>query len=98
MMGYAQIPSGSRGQCSNSFDFTGVQGQVNYALTMNGAMEGSFDLKANPDIVSWSPCGGQTAIMNMNTQCSISPTQQQALIAVSILPSHVNDVPSLMNP
>lgn len=26
--------------------------------------------------------GGTTAIMNMNTQCNISPTREQALIAV----------------
>lgn len=82
MKGFAQIPSGARGQCTNVFDFTGVQGQASYAIRLDGPREGAFDLKADPDIVSWSPCGGQTAIMNMNTQCNISPTQQQALIAV----------------
>lgn len=82
MRGFAQIPAGARGQCTNSFDFTGIQGQVNYGISLPGAREGPFNLQANPDIVSWSPCGGTTAIMNMNTQCNISPTQSQALIAV----------------
>jgi len=82
MKGFAQIPAGARGQCTNVFDFTGVQGQAAYAIRLDGPREGPFDLAADPDIVSWSPCGGQTAIMNLNTQCNISPTQQQALIAV----------------
>ncbi|KAK5652817.1 hypothetical protein OQA88_9483 [Cercophora sp. LCS_1] len=82
MKGFAQIPQGARGRCTNTFDFTGATGQTGYAMDLVGPMEGPFDLKAEPDIVSWSPCGGQTAIMNMNTQCNISPTQQQALIAV----------------
>ncbi|KAK3343572.1 hypothetical protein B0T25DRAFT_429280, partial [Lasiosphaeria hispida] len=82
MKGFAQIPAGARGRCTNSFDFTGAPGQAAYAISLDGPTEGAFDLTASPDIVSWSPCGGQTAIMNMNTQCNISPTQQQALIAV----------------
>jgi hypothetical protein len=82
MKGFAQIPAGTRGRCTNTFDFTGIQGQVNYAISLDGEREGPFDLVSNPDIVSWSPCGGSTAIMNMNTQCNISPTQKQALIAV----------------
>jgi hypothetical protein len=82
MKGFAQIPAGARGQCQNTFDFTGITGQVNYVMSLPGEMEGNFDLRADPDIISWSPCGGTTAIMNMNTQCNISPTQQQALIAV----------------
>ncbi len=87
MKGFAQIPSGAKGLCTNTFDFTGVPGQVSYALNLPGPREGPFDLSANPDIVSWSPCGGISAIMNMNTQCNISPTQQQALIAVCCCPS-----------
>ena len=83
MRGYAQIPKNTRGTCSNSFDFTGIQGQASYSMALAGEREGPFTLKADPDFVSWSPCGGTTAIMNMNTQCSISPNQNQALIAVS---------------
>ncbi|KAK1834956.1 hypothetical protein QBC39DRAFT_299794 [Podospora conica] len=82
MSGYAQVPKNTRGVCTNTFDFTGIQGQTNYAISLAGEREGPFTLKAEPDVVSWSPCGGTTAIMNMNTQCSISPTQNQALIAV----------------
>jgi hypothetical protein len=82
MKGFAQIPANARGRCTNTFDFTGVTGQANYAINLNGEIEGPFDLKADPDIISWSPCGGTTAIMNMNTQCNISPTQLPALIAV----------------
>jgi hypothetical protein len=82
MKGFAQIPAGARGQCTNVFDFTGVTGQASYVLSLPGEREGPFDLASDPDIISWSPCGGSTAIMNMNTQCNISPTQKQALIAV----------------
>ncbi|KAK5655117.1 hypothetical protein OQA88_6016 [Cercophora sp. LCS_1] len=82
MKGFAQIPSGARGLCTNTFDFTGISGQSAYAISLPGPREGPFTLKADPDVTSWSPCGGTTSIMNMNTQCNISPTQQQALIAV----------------
>ncbi|KAK3896732.1 hypothetical protein C8A05DRAFT_39721 [Staphylotrichum tortipilum] len=82
MSGFAQIPAGSRGLCTNTFDFTGVRGQAVYTLPLPGPREGPFKLSSSPDIVSWSPCGGISAIMNMNTQCNISPTQAQALIAV----------------
>lgn len=82
MSGFAQIPAGSKGHCTNEFDFTGISGKSKYAIELPGQMEGDFTLKASPDLVSWSPCGGTTAIMNMNTQCYISPTRDQALIAV----------------
>lgn len=83
MMGFAQIPEGSHGLCTNSFDFTGVTGQSYFSVKLDGEREGPFTLHADVDEASWSPCGGTTAIMNMNTQCNISPTKQAALIAVS---------------
>jgi hypothetical protein len=82
MKGYAFIPAGTEGQCDNTFSFTGASGEVNYGIDLKGAREGAFSLSANPSVVAWSPCGGSTAILNMNTQCSISPTQDRALIAV----------------
>lgn len=83
MSGFAQIPEGSKGLCTNTFDFTGISGKTTYELELVGEIEGAFTLSADPDVVSWSPCGGTTAIMNMNTQCNISPTKDAALIAVS---------------
>lgn len=83
MRGYAYFPAGSEGQCLNTFSFTGAPGEVKYGISFDAAHDGPFSLSANPDVVSWSPCGGSTAIMNMNTQCSISPTDKQAFIAVS---------------
>ncbi|EGS17713.1 uncharacterized protein CTHT_0070550 [Thermochaetoides thermophila DSM 1495] len=80
--GFAQIPQGSRGLCSNTFDFTGTSEQSTYSISLIGPREGPFSLTADPDVTSWSPCGGTTAIMNMNTQCNISPTRSPALIAV----------------
>jgi hypothetical protein len=85
MKGFAQIPAGARGLCTNTFDFTGVPGSSVYSLSLPGEREGPFTLTADPDVVSWSPCGGTTSIMNMNTQCNISPTRSQALIAVSTI-------------
>ncbi|KAK5651929.1 hypothetical protein OQA88_11588 [Cercophora sp. LCS_1] len=82
MMGFAQIPGGAKGMCTNVFDFTGVQGDATTVISLPGEREGAFSLKSDPDIISWSPCRSQTAIMNMNTWCNISPTQKQALIAV----------------
>jgi hypothetical protein len=84
MSGFAQIPKGSRGLCTNTFDFTGIQGQSYYSVALAGEREGPFTLSADPDVVSWSPCGGTSAIMNMNTQCNISPTREAALIAVRL--------------
>lgn len=74
MRGYAQVPKNTRGICTNTFDFTGIQSQANNGIPLAGEREGPFTLKADPGLVSWSPCGG-TIIMNMNTQCSISPTR-----------------------
>ena len=82
MKGFAQIPKNAKGLCTNTFDFTGVAGQTTYSASLPGPREGPFTLSAAPDVTSWSQCGGTTSIMNMNTQCNISPTQQQALIAV----------------
>lgn len=81
--GYAQIPAGSRGRCTNSFSFTGSQGQSSYDVFLDGPREGPFDLSSNPDNTVWSSCGGTTAILNMNAQCNISPTQQTAIITIS---------------
>ncbi|KAK4032846.1 hypothetical protein C8A01DRAFT_20139 [Parachaetomium inaequale] len=85
--GFAYIPSGAQGQCQNSFSFTGAPGEVNYGINLSGGRDGRFSLSANPDIAAWSPCGGSTAILNMNTQCWISPTEKQALIAVDRISS-----------
>ncbi|KAJ6440051.1 secreted protein [Purpureocillium lavendulum] len=83
MIGFAEIPNGAKGQCSNVFSFTGnPNNQVTYAINLKGKYSGNFDLRSNPGIESWSPCGGSTAILNMNTACSLSPTHLPALIAV----------------
>jgi hypothetical protein len=82
MAGFAYIPSGAHGQCQNTISFTGASSQASYGINLSDGRDGPFSLSANPDIVAWSPCGGSTAILNMNTQCWISPTEKQALIAV----------------
>ena len=87
MIGYAEIPDGARGSCKNTFSFTGQTSaggidKVDFDLALDGHYSGDFDLHADPGIFSWSPCDGSTAILNMNTQCAISPTTQDALIAV----------------
>ncbi|RYP19802.1 hypothetical protein DL765_003148 [Monosporascus sp. GIB2] len=82
MKGFAQVPKGAKGHCDNTFSFTGQKGSVNFGLDIKGKYEGPFDLETDPAIVSWSPCGGSTAILNMNTQCNLSPTHKEALIAV----------------
>ncbi len=83
MSGYANIPSGAKGYCSNTIDFTGSSREAKYDISLDGVRDGPFSLSADPDLVLWSPCGGSTAIMNMNTQCSVSPPEKSALIAVS---------------
>lgn len=99
MIGFAEIPTGARGQCSNTFSFTGNPGnQVTYAINLNGKFSGDFDLHSNPGIESWSPCGGSTAILNMNTACNISPTHLPALIAVSPLQCFTPTAPSCNPP
>ncbi|KAL3952358.1 hypothetical protein ACCO45_012301 [Purpureocillium lilacinum] len=82
MIGFAEIPKGVKGQCSNVFSFTGGNPPVTYAINLVGKYSGNFDLHSSPGIESWSPCGGSTAILNMNTACNISPTHLPALIAV----------------
>ncbi|KAJ2983271.1 hypothetical protein NQ176_g810 [Zarea fungicola] len=82
MTGFAQIPKGVTGVCTNTFSFTGSPGQVDYGIKLPGYYSGGFDLQSKAGIESWSPCGGSTAILNMNTACNILPTSQPALIAV----------------
>ncbi|SPO05167.1 uncharacterized protein DNG_07853 [Cephalotrichum gorgonifer] len=87
MLGYAEIPDGASGFCKNTFSFTGQTSsggidKVDFEVALDGHYSGDFDLHADPGIFSWSPCDGSTAILNMNTQCAISPTTQDALIAV----------------
>ncbi|KJZ80127.1 hypothetical protein HIM_00841 [Hirsutella minnesotensis 3608] len=83
MIGFAEIPAGARGQCINTFSFTGAGAEhVDYRINLPGKYSGNFDLQSHPGLLSWSPCGGSTAILNMNTACNISPTHLPALIAV----------------
>ncbi|TQV90833.1 hypothetical protein V2A60_002514 [Cordyceps javanica] len=83
MYGYAEIPAKVNGQCTNTYSFTGGGTEhVDFKLPLNGPYSGNFDLHSNPGISSYSPCGGSTAILNMNTACAISPTHLPALIAV----------------
>ncbi|PHH79850.1 hypothetical protein CDD80_3583 [Ophiocordyceps camponoti-rufipedis] len=83
MIGFAEIPSGAKGQCVNTFSFTNeADKHVDYAIHLNGHYSGAFDLESRAGMASWSPCGGSTAILNMNTACSLSPTHLPALIAV----------------
>ena len=84
MRGYAIIPSGVQGRCLNTVDFTGEKGEVEYDLTLEGG-EGPFTMSSRADALAWSPCGGSTAIMNLNTQCWISPPEKRALIAVCFI-------------
>ncbi|KAK4086779.1 secreted protein [Purpureocillium lilacinum] len=82
MIGFAEIPAGVDGQCTNTFSFTGNGAEhVDYKIALKGHYSGRFDLQSRPGIFSWSPCGGSTAILNMNTACNITPTQLPALIA-----------------
>ncbi|RYP41336.1 hypothetical protein DL767_001093 [Monosporascus sp. MG133] len=82
MQGFAEIPYGAKGHCDNTFSFTGQHDKVTFGLDLYGHYTGAFDLQSDTGIVSWSPCGGSTAILNMNTQCNLSPTHLPALIAV----------------
>ncbi|KAG6040279.1 hypothetical protein E4U41_001066 [Claviceps citrina] len=83
MIGFAEIPQGAHGQCTNTFSFTGNGAEhVDYRVKLPGKYSGNFDLQSRPGIFSWSKCGGSTAILNMNTACNISPTHLPALIAV----------------
>jgi hypothetical protein len=85
MIGFAEIPADVNGQCTNTFSFTGNGAEhVDYKIALKGYYSGTFDLRSSPGLLSWSPCGGSTAILNMNTACNITPTNKQALIAVGL--------------
>ncbi|RCI12285.1 hypothetical protein L249_0490 [Ophiocordyceps polyrhachis-furcata BCC 54312] len=85
-IGFAEIPAGARGQCVNTFSFTG-QGNhhVDYKLDLKGKYSGNFDLQSRTGLESFSPCGGGSAILNLNTACAITPTNLPALISVDHL-------------
>jgi hypothetical protein len=87
MAGFAQIPAGAKGTCDNIFSFSQTPlDRVKTSIDLPGNWDKNFDLTSKTGIMSWSPCGGSTAILNMNTQCSINPTTKQALIAVRSIP------------
>ncbi|KAK4147421.1 uncharacterized protein C8A04DRAFT_24671 [Dichotomopilus funicola] len=85
--GFAHLPAGVNGQCRDTIDFTGDDREVSYGIALDGACDGAFSLSASPDIALWSACGGGTAILNVNTECWISPTEKRALIAVDSISS-----------
>lgn len=82
LRGYADIPSDTKGQCQNTIYFSGEPQKASYGVTLPGGYSGGFSLRSDPDILVWSPCRGSTAILNVNTQCSISSTEKRGLIAV----------------
>ncbi|KAM7206373.1 secreted protein [Naviculisporaceae sp. PSN 640] len=82
LRGYAIIPSDTKGQCQNLVYFSGESSKASYGVTLPGGYEGAFSLRSSPDVEVWSPCGGSTAILNVNTMCSISSTEKRGLIAV----------------
>ncbi|RDA95624.1 hypothetical protein CP533_1139 [Ophiocordyceps camponoti-saundersi (nom. inval.)] len=82
MIGFAEIPAGAKGQCQNTFTFTGNNDQVNTAIELKGHRSGNFNLQSRAGLITWSECGASSAIMNLNTACSITPTHLPALIAV----------------
>jgi hypothetical protein len=82
MKGFRDIPRGAKGECKNVFSFTGSPGSATYTQSLPGPSTGDFTLTSSPSIASWSPCGGETAILSMNTQCSLNPTNLPGLIAV----------------
>ncbi|PVH71193.1 hypothetical protein DL98DRAFT_553762 [Cadophora sp. DSE1049] len=59
----------------SSFQFTVFDTEIKGFHKIPSAAKGEYKN-------SWSPCGGQTAILNMNTQCNLHPTNLPALIAV----------------
>jgi hypothetical protein len=92
MSGFAQIPKGAKGQCKNTFTFTGSpSNKADYSVNLKGQYSGDFTLRSDPSIASWSPCEGSTAILNMNSQCNLSPTNLPSLIEVRFprFPFHV---------
>ncbi|RYP52332.1 hypothetical protein DL768_002482 [Monosporascus sp. mg162] len=82
MKGFAEIPKKAKGHCDNTFSFTGQKDAVRFGIDLKGHYSGDFDLYSDPAIIAWSPCGGSTAILNLNTQCNLNPTHLPALIAV----------------
>jgi hypothetical protein len=93
MLGHAQIPAGVTGQCKNTFAFTDdLADQVDFTLTLPGPVNEDFDLHGDTGIFTWSTCGDSDAILNMNTECSINPTNEAAEITVSQpFPLRIND-------
>ncbi|RDA86884.1 hypothetical protein CP532_1382 [Ophiocordyceps camponoti-leonardi (nom. inval.)] len=86
MFGFAEIPSGARAQCINTFSFTGTgSDHVDSTINLKGKFSGNFDLQSRTGLATYSPCGTGSAIMNVNTACNISPTHLPALISVDHL-------------
>ncbi|RDA94932.1 hypothetical protein CP533_0095 [Ophiocordyceps camponoti-saundersi (nom. inval.)] len=83
MSGYASIPNGIEGRCTNSFSFAGNSGdRIEYITTFRGPNSGRFDLQSSPGLSTWSSCGANGSILNLNTECELEPTNHRALIAV----------------
>jgi len=95
--GFAQIPKGARGLCTNTFDFTGVSGSSTYSISLVGQREGPFSLNADPDITSWSPCGGTSMFfLSISLYLSISsPLANRVVFLLSFHHEHEHPVQHL---
>jgi len=71
--GYAGLASGQRGTCRASYSFSGSQQSTAAQMTISGPADQNYEMNKSVDVISWSPCGDFSAIMNVNSEIRIAP-------------------------
>ncbi|KEZ42281.1 hypothetical protein SAPIO_CDS6142 [Scedosporium apiospermum] len=72
--GYASLASGQTGTCRAAYSFSGGGGSVAAQKTIRGPVDTNYEMNEKVDLITWSPCGDYTAILNVNSEVRITPT------------------------
>ncbi|SPO07641.1 uncharacterized protein DNG_10336 [Cephalotrichum gorgonifer] len=76
--GFAALAAGQTGTCRAAYSFSGGGASVAAQKTIRGPVETNYEMNEQVDIITWSPCGDHTAILNVNSEVRISPQTTQA--------------------
>jgi hypothetical protein len=71
--GWADLDSGVTGTVKASYYFSGETEQGSAALSIPGPFHGKYFKQDNVDLAVWSPCGAGEALLNVNSEVSLSP-------------------------
>ncbi|KAH8728293.1 hypothetical protein GQ44DRAFT_609335 [Phaeosphaeriaceae sp. PMI808] len=72
--GWADLDAGVTGTVKSTYYFSGTTDQSSVALSLPGPSHGRYYKQDNVDLAVWSPCGPGEALLNVNSEVSLSPS------------------------